>query len=129
MAAMAEDTKSEVVSTKGQRQSFEENSSITEGTKGKVDNSTTDIDMSESVGDQKYPEDADDAEKHANVAASPSDDENIVFWDGDDDPANPYNWPSWLKVLNCVLVSSLTFLTPLGSCMPSLGTCWKMNTS
>ncbi|RFU72070.1 bicyclomycin resistance [Trichoderma arundinaceum] len=46
-----------------------------------------------------------------------SDDENTVWWDGDDDPENPYNWPMWRKVLNCVLISSLTFITPLASCM------------
>ncbi|KAK1676631.1 major facilitator superfamily domain-containing protein [Colletotrichum godetiae] len=44
-----------------------------------------------------------------------SEDENIVWWDGPDDPANPYNWPSWLKVLNCSLISAMTFVTPLAS--------------
>ncbi|KAK1757152.1 bicyclomycin resistance protein [Echria macrotheca] len=45
-----------------------------------------------------------------------SDDEaNLVWWDGPDDPANPYNWPTWMKVLNCVFVSLLTLITPLGS--------------
>jgi len=43
------------------------------------------------------------------------DEANIVWWDGDDDPANPYNWPTWLKVLNCVFISLLTLITPLGS--------------
>lgn len=43
------------------------------------------------------------------------DDPNVIWWDNDDDPANPYNWPSWLKVVNCVLVSLLTFVTPLAS--------------
>jgi hypothetical protein len=47
---------------------------------------------------------------------SSSDDENIVFWDNDTDPHNPYNWPTWLKVFNCVLISALTFVTPLASC-------------
>lgn len=45
------------------------------------------------------------------------DDDNIVFWDGDDDPQNPYNWKTWVKVFNCVLISALTFVTPLASCM------------
>ncbi|OAA73402.1 Major facilitator superfamily domain, general substrate transporter [Cordyceps fumosorosea ARSEF 2679] len=45
------------------------------------------------------------------------DDEGIVFWDGDDDPHNPYNWPNWVKVFNCVLISALTFVTPLASSM------------
>lgn len=76
--------------------------------------STTDNDTSDVVTDDKQPLDANEAEKQ-DTSDAPSDD-NIIFWDGDDDPANPYNWPSWLKVVNCVLVSSLTFLTPLGSC-------------
>ncbi len=42
-------------------------------------------------------------------------DPNTVWWDGDDDPENPYNWPSWRKVVNCSLISALTFLTPLAS--------------
>jgi multidrug resistance protein len=45
-----------------------------------------------------------------------SDDEaNIVWWDGEDDPANPYNWPTWRKVVNCVFISFCTLITPLGS--------------
>lgn len=42
-------------------------------------------------------------------------DPNIVWWDGDDDPENPYNWPSWLKLLSCIIISLLTFVTPLAS--------------
>lgn len=41
---------------------------------------------------------------------------NVVDWDGDDDPHNPYNWAGWLKFLNCFLVSALSFMTPLASC-------------
>jgi hypothetical protein len=51
------------------------------------------------------------------VSPSTSCDENTIWWDGDDDPENPYNWPAWRKVLNCVLVSSLAFITPLASSM------------
>ncbi|KAF3352241.1 Seryl-tRNA synthetase, cytoplasmic [Verticillium dahliae VDG1] len=42
-------------------------------------------------------------------------DPNVVFWDGDDDPENPYNWPTWRKIVNCALISLLTFITPLAS--------------
>lgn len=42
-------------------------------------------------------------------------DPNIVDWDGDDDPENPYNWPTWRKVVNCIIISLLTFVTPLAS--------------
>jgi hypothetical protein len=41
---------------------------------------------------------------------------DVVWWDGEKDPQNPYNWARWRKVLNCVLVSALTFVTPLASC-------------
>jgi hypothetical protein len=40
---------------------------------------------------------------------------NIVWWDGPDDPQNSYNWPTWRKVLNCTLISTLTFVTSLTS--------------
>ncbi|KAH8170454.1 major facilitator superfamily protein [Sarocladium implicatum] len=56
-----------------------------------------------------------DAEKSETVESS--DDENIVWWESEDDPQNPYNWASWRKVLNCVLVSALCFVTPLASSM------------
>ncbi|KAF3764658.1 hypothetical protein M406DRAFT_62224 [Cryphonectria parasitica EP155] len=43
------------------------------------------------------------------------DDPNIVWWESDTDPSNPYNWPTWRKVVNCVIISMLTFVTPLAS--------------
>ncbi|UKZ64906.1 uncharacterized protein TrAtP1_006112 [Trichoderma atroviride] len=60
-----------------------------------------------------------DAEKQIYIVqdATCVDDENIVWWDGDNDPDNPYNWPRWRKVLNCVLISCLAFITPLASSM------------
>ncbi|KAK2125857.1 major facilitator superfamily domain-containing protein [Fusarium oxysporum II5] len=45
----------------------------------------------------------------------PSDDPNIVNWDGPDDPANPQNWSMKKKTINVILVSSVTFVTPLAS--------------
>ncbi|KAJ4409746.1 hypothetical protein N0V82_009377, partial [Gnomoniopsis sp. IMI 355080] len=42
-------------------------------------------------------------------------DPNIVWWDGDADPANPYNWSRPRRVSICVLISLLTFVTPLAS--------------
>ncbi|KAI0533122.1 cycloheximide resistance protein [Xylaria digitata] len=42
-------------------------------------------------------------------------DPNIVWWDGEDDPENPYNWSTTLKVLNCGCVSFQTFISPLAS--------------
>ncbi|KAL7906070.1 MFS general substrate transporter [Trichoderma velutinum] len=60
-----------------------------------------------------------DTEKQSYVVqnADSNDDENLVWWDGDDDPQNPYNWSASRKVLNSVLVSSLSFITPLASSM------------
>ncbi|EPE04833.1 cycloheximide resistance protein [Ophiostoma piceae UAMH 11346] len=50
-----------------------------------------------------------------NTDDNDEDDPNIVGWDGPDDPENPYNWPTWRKVLNCGLISILTFVMPLAS--------------
>lgn len=63
-----------------------------------------------------------DPEKQVPLAqnADSSDDENLVWWDGDDDPENPYNWPASKKVLNSALISALSFITPLASCMSTL---------
>jgi hypothetical protein len=41
----------------------------------------------------------------------PSDDPNVVNWDGPDDPANPQNWSAKKKTINVILVSSVTFVT------------------
>jgi multidrug resistance protein len=42
-------------------------------------------------------------------------DPSIIWWDGQDDPENPYNWPNWRKVVNCGLISTLTFLVTMAS--------------
>ncbi|KAI1491324.1 bicyclomycin resistance protein [Biscogniauxia mediterranea] len=42
-------------------------------------------------------------------------DENVVWWDGPDDPENPYNWPLWRKLMNCGFISAMTFISPLAS--------------
>ena len=42
-------------------------------------------------------------------------DANLVGWEGPDDPANPYNWPTWRKVVNGGLISLLALVTPLAS--------------
>lgn len=44
------------------------------------------------------------------------DDPNIVWWDGENDPENPYNWTTMRKIVNCGAVSFQTFLAPLASC-------------
>ncbi|KAK6077977.1 transporter [Seiridium cupressi] len=42
-------------------------------------------------------------------------DDKIVWWDGPNDPENPYNWPNWRKFLNCGLISIMTLVSALGS--------------
>ena len=44
-------------------------------------------------------------------------DPNIVFWDKPDDPLNPMNWKPFRKWGTVVVVSAITFLTPLASSM------------
>lgn len=40
----------------------------------------------------------------------PAQDPNIVWWDGEDDPANPLNWTPLKKWTNIMLISSITFI-------------------
>ncbi|GAB7349522.1 hypothetical protein MBLNU459_g0227t1 [Dothideomycetes sp. NU459] len=52
------------------------------------------------------------------VAPVPAlEDENIVDWDGPDDPQNPMNWSTRKKWGNIAILSALTLLTPLASSM------------
>ncbi|KAK5941671.1 hypothetical protein PMZ80_005621 [Knufia obscura] len=51
-----------------------------------------------------------------------NEDSNVVFWDGPNDPENPMNWSPKLKVINVVIVSTWTLLTPLASSMVAPGT-------
>ncbi|KAI8629805.1 MFS general substrate transporter [Xylariaceae sp. FL1651] len=49
------------------------------------------------------------------TADAEEDDPNVVWWDGPDDPENPYNWSTTIKAINCGCVSFQTFLSPLAS--------------
>jgi hypothetical protein len=44
-------------------------------------------------------------------------DPNIVDFDGPDDMENPLNWTYWKKWGMVMLISAITFLTPLASSM------------
>jgi hypothetical protein len=48
---------------------------------------------------------------------------NVVWWDQDDDPEHPYNWPRWRTISNCFLISAMTFLTALASCKATSALC------
>lgn len=43
------------------------------------------------------------------------DEDGLVWWEGENDPENPYNWPNWQKYTNAGLISLVTFVTPLAS--------------
>ncbi|CAG8086896.1 unnamed protein product [Penicillium olsonii] len=44
-------------------------------------------------------------------------DPNLVDFDGPDDTENPFNWPTWKKGRQLVLMAFNTFITPLASSM------------
>jgi hypothetical protein len=54
--------------------------------------------------------------KLKDVHREEEEDPNVVWWDGEDDPENPYNWTVTRKALNCGCVSFQTFISPLASC-------------
>ncbi|KAF2109038.1 major facilitator superfamily domain-containing protein [Lophiotrema nucula] len=55
-------------------------------------------------------------------------DDNIVNWDGPDDPENPMNWAKSKKITAVGIVSLITFLSPLSSTMISPATADVMKT-
>ncbi|PNS19650.1 hypothetical protein CAC42_7494 [Sphaceloma murrayae] len=59
----------------------------------------------------------DNAMEKSTSSTSTAHDEYMVTWDGDDDAANPLNWSKGKKVVHIVLISALTFTTPLASSM------------
>jgi len=54
-------------------------------------------------------------ERHPNDEHDPDHEPNIVFWDSPKDPQNPMNWSSKKKWGTVLIVSCITFLTPLAS--------------
>jgi hypothetical protein len=51
-----------------------------------------------------------DLEKHATNVETEKD-PNIVDFDGPDDTENPFNWPTWKKGRQLVLMAFNTFIT------------------
>ncbi|PMD29208.1 MFS multidrug transporter [Hyaloscypha variabilis F] len=51
------------------------------------------------------------------VNEAPVSNSNIVWWNGDDDPANPRNWSQFRKWSGVGIVSAISFITPLASSM------------
>ncbi|KAH7136425.1 major facilitator superfamily domain-containing protein [Dactylonectria macrodidyma] len=68
-----------------------------------------------SSSDQKAAEAEKLPENQNTKDTSGIDADGLVWWDGEDDPENPYNWPRWRKNTNGALISLVTFITPLAS--------------
>lgn len=65
-------------------------------------------------GDAKLPPPtaSDQGHKTSTVAGHPApDDLNAVWWDGEDDPENPYNWTAAKKWSVVAVLAFLTLLT------------------
>ncbi|KAI0505613.1 cycloheximide resistance protein [Xylaria bambusicola] len=73
-----------------------------------------DADIPSGIGYVLNEEDSADVEK-GTTTTDEENDPNIVWWDNEDDPENPYNWSTTRKVLNCGCVSFQTFISPLAS--------------
>lgn len=93
------------------------------------------LDKSKDIAIDSRPHSASDSdvEKEAAVVSSDgataaSEDPNIVFWDGPNDPQNPLNWPAATKWGSIAVVSAVTLLSPLGSSMVAPGVPGIMNT-
>ena len=67
--------------------------------------------------DSRIQDDAQELESETSSPAKETVDENVVFWDSPNDPANPRNWSFKKKGVNIAVLSVLTFLTPLASSM------------
>ncbi|KAM5348548.1 hypothetical protein ACJ41O_008372 [Fusarium nematophilum] len=64
---------------------------------------------------EKYENDLEEGSTSVELDEATPRDPNIVNWDGPGDPANPHNWSTKKKAITVVLVSSITFVTPLAS--------------
>ncbi|KAI0196372.1 MFS multidrug transporter [Astrocystis sublimbata] len=64
------------------------------------------------------------SDDHKEKTSEDDPDPYLVTWEGRDDPANPYNWPSWMKWLVTLLVSFGGLVTLMSATMiaPALTT-------
>ncbi|OKL62600.1 hypothetical protein UA08_01671 [Talaromyces atroroseus] len=84
---------------------------------------TTNVAGSSTISEDDHERNTKDVEK-AQIVEATSDsanveeqDPNIVWWDSEDDPANPMNWSLLKKWTNIGLISAITFIVPLASSM------------
>ncbi|KAJ8132101.1 hypothetical protein O1611_g1522 [Lasiodiplodia mahajangana] len=81
-----------------------------------VDYSDRSLDVQQDVALEFEPNDTSDFTMESKPAETMIDaDNNTIFWESNEDLANPMNWPTWKKVLNVGVISVLTLLTSLGS--------------
>ncbi|KAJ9602400.1 hypothetical protein H2200_012942 [Cladophialophora chaetospira] len=62
-------------------------------------------------------ETTEDADEKSPCKTTAAHDENIVDWDGPNDPEKALNWTNKKKWSNVAIISTVTFLTPLASSM------------
>ncbi|KAI4197196.1 MAG: hypothetical protein LQ350_006084 [Teloschistes chrysophthalmus] len=54
-------------------------------------------------------------QSYEGISEKPLGERYIVSWDGPYDAANPQNWPNWRKRTAVMIVSTISFVTPLAS--------------
>ncbi|KAJ3549449.1 hypothetical protein NM208_g495 [Fusarium decemcellulare] len=69
-----------------------------------------------------------DTVQTSNGYQKPEDDQYLVTWDGDDDPANPMNFPAWAKVVFGFQIGLLTFIVTVASSIYTGGMAGVMET-
>jgi hypothetical protein len=62
-------------------------------------------------------DDLESGQETLSIQEEASEDANIVSWDGDSDPENPRNWPSWRRWVLINLVGFITLMAGLSSSM------------
>jgi multidrug resistance protein len=62
-------------------------------------------------------DDLESGQRTSSIQEEPSENANIVSWDGESDPENPLNWPSWRRWVLINLVSVITLMAGLSSSM------------
>ncbi|KAF4470897.1 multidrug resistance [Fusarium albosuccineum] len=69
-----------------------------------------------------------DTAQTSDSSQKPEDDQYLVTWDGDDDPANPMNFPTWAKVVFGFQIGLLTFIVTVASSIYTGGMTGVMET-
>ncbi|KAG7195631.1 uncharacterized protein KQ657_003398 [Scheffersomyces spartinae] len=77
----------------------------------------------EGDGEDRYSEKNEDIEKSQDDSSSGIEKEDLIIvdWDGEDDPENPQNWPTYQKVIFASLVGFLTFSVYVASAIYTPG--------